>query len=167
MYFNTISFSLLQKPDKYKSCLQSTEQLKISNEQKSSSNLKDGSETQKNKTTTSSGGFDLRDKLRKSKVTSQQCLSDSETLEEGVQRSLRELKGSTQSAKSDSECLSKSNRSETRGFKKLQGHSVSFWPLYKKWTEVRCYSDYELIERHLNQLFIRGDNVVSISVEDG
>ncbi|WAQ96124.1 LSM11-like protein [Mya arenaria] len=44
---------------------------------------------------------------------------------------------------------------------------TQFWPLYKQWTESRCYSQYEIINRHVNQLFIRGDNVVSVSLADG
>ena len=39
-----------------------------------------------------------------------------------------------------------------------------FWDLYKTWAEQRCLSKFELLERHVNQLFIRGDNVVSVSI---
>lgn len=39
-----------------------------------------------------------------------------------------------------------------------------FWALYKAWAEKRCLTKFEVLERHINQLFIRGDNVVSISV---
>ena len=41
---------------------------------------------------------------------------------------------------------------------------ADFWEVYKSWAEKRCLSKFELLERHVNQLFIRGDNVVSVSV---
>ena len=41
---------------------------------------------------------------------------------------------------------------------------ADFWEVYKGWAEKRCLSKFELLERHVNQLFIRGDNVVSVSL---
>ena len=40
----------------------------------------------------------------------------------------------------------------------------AFWELYKNWAEKRCLNSFEVLERHVNQLFIRGDNVVSVSI---
>ena len=40
----------------------------------------------------------------------------------------------------------------------------AFWELYKSWAEKRCLTSFEVLERHVNQLFIRGDNVVSVSI---
>jgi small nuclear ribonucleoprotein (snRNP)-like protein len=60
------------------------------------------------------------------------------------------------------------NKKETDTISKEEKQKFQpFWPLYKKWTEARCYAEYEIITRHVNQLFIRGDNVVSISIADG
>ena len=42
----------------------------------------------------------------------------------------------------------------------------SFWDLYKDWAEKRCLTKFDILERHVNQLFIRGDNVVSVSVAE-
>ena len=41
---------------------------------------------------------------------------------------------------------------------------ADFWESYIAWAEKRCLSKFELLERHVNQLFIRGDNVVSVSL---
>ena len=41
-----------------------------------------------------------------------------------------------------------------------------FWDLYKNWAEKRCLTTFEVLERHVNQLFIRGDNVVSVSIAE-
>ena len=42
------------------------------------------------------------------------------------------------------------------------GQDGDFWRLYKPWAEQRCYTSYEIVQRHVNQMFLRGDNVVSI-----
>ncbi|XP_053380309.1 U7 snRNA-associated Sm-like protein LSm11 [Mercenaria mercenaria] len=70
------------------------------------------------------------------------------------------------SSKSDSETKLESSDRQKRLDKNLKKHFQPFWPLYKKWTETRCYAEYEILSRHVNQLFIRGDNVVSVSLAD-
>jgi len=66
------------------------------------------------------------------------------------------------------------NNSSSHGPDQSNNHSKTssdrpgseFWSLYRKWTECRCCGKYEFVTRHVNQLFIRGDNVVSVAVAD-
>lgn len=93
----------------------------------------------------------------------QNYMSDSNIYVKRQQKRLEE-----NCSKSDSESARKSvskDRQKKTG-KDLKRQFQPFWPLYKKWTESRCFAEYEILTRHVNQLFIRGDNVVSVSIAD-
>jgi small nuclear ribonucleoprotein (snRNP)-like protein len=81
-----------------------------------------------------------------------------------VKRQQEKLKDNGSKSDGESRPMSSDRRKKTGG--DLKKHFQPFWPLYKKWTENRCYSEYEIVTRHVNQLFIRGDNVVSVSIAD-
>ncbi|XP_060565085.1 U7 snRNA-associated Sm-like protein LSm11 isoform X2 [Ruditapes philippinarum] len=81
-----------------------------------------------------------------------------------VKRQQEKLKDNGSKSDGESKPVSSDRRKKTGG--DLKKHFQPFWPLYKKWTENRCYSEYEIVTRHVNQLFIRGDNVVSVSIAD-
>ena len=114
----------------------------------------------------SSSRVDVRQKLQDKKeieTTNLRCNSDSEVSRQS-HKQMQDVGHTTKKAYSDKDCETKSSTSRC---KKKKKHYTPFWPLYKKWAEIRCYTDYEMVTRHVNQLFIRGDNVVSVSIEDG
>ncbi|KAL4240649.1 U7 snRNA-associated Sm-like protein Lsm11 [Mactra antiquata] len=89
------------------------------------------------------------------------CLSDSNVFTERQRKKLSAKKTS----ESDSETQDKSQDKKS-DLTALSQRYQPFWPLYKTWTEMRCNSEFEIITRHVNQLFIRGENVVSVSICD-
>lgn len=115
--------------------------------------------------------FDLRDKIRSAEVkktTSEKCFSDSEIKSRTMTDKAMQVERtkSKSGTKSDGESDRKTDLYRSSNKKKLKRHCSPFWPLYKEWAEMRCYAHYEIVERHVNQLFIRGDNVVSVSIAD-
>lgn len=131
--------------------------------------------------------IDLREKLKKNLLKepgSRQCLSDSENKPSSSkpEHSVSDCESRKQQMEDSSKSFSdksakgfvsdsESRQQQKEGSSKCSNDKTEmgtdlFWPRYKKWTEDRCYAEYEIVERHVNQLFIRGDNVVSISVED-
>ncbi|KAH3869996.1 zinc finger CCCH domain-containing protein 13-like [Dreissena polymorpha] len=130
------------------------------------------------------GMIDLREKLKKNRLKdsgASQCMSDSENnpstsrpehsvsdSESGKQQKEESIRSySDKCFVSDSESRKHIKEESSKcSNDKTEMSSGLFWPKYKKWTEDRCYAEYEIVERHVNQLFIRGDNVVSIHVED-
>lgn len=110
---------------------------------------------------------DLRQKLKSvqsAKTTSQHYHSDTEVVK--LKEKHKDCLVTTKSAQSDGDCDSEKRTCETKQSQHRQAHYTPFWPLYKQWAEMRCYAQFEVVDRHVNQLFIRGDNVVSISVAD-
>ena len=113
---------------------------------------------------------DLRDKLRfKGRNAGQfhdkQAMSDSD-----VSTSTKKTSAVWAQTKSHSDSETSVKPGERSGERdkgkklKQKKHYTAFWPLYKKWTENRCYATYEIVSRHVNQLFVRGDNVVSVAI---
>lgn len=90
-------------------------------------------------------------------------LSDSNVYVERQKKLLQ-----SRETKSDTEGQHERSKSRPKkGTDPLKKTFQPFWPIYRKWTEGRCYAEYEIVSRHVNQLFIRGDNVVSVSIADG
>lgn len=98
------------------------------------------------------------------KAHSRSYMSDSNVNIERQQNRLQENKSSKSDGDENPE--SKSTGRLKKVGKDLKRHFQPFWPLYMKWTEARCFAKYEMVTRHVNQLFIRGDNVVSVSIAD-